>query len=87
MRKPKEKSMFILTLLLSLAMLLSACAGSNNQTDNANGNKPDGGNTSSPANQKEVVLKGYLLGEAPKGMPEVLAALNKKLKKGHQYHH
>ncbi|MFK4339841.1 MULTISPECIES: DUF3502 domain-containing protein [unclassified Paenibacillus] len=81
MRKPKKKSMFILTLLLSLAMLLSACAGSNNQTNNANGNKPDGGNTSSPDNQKEVVLKGYLLGEAPKGMPEVLAALNKKLKK------
>ncbi|MFC5467225.1 ABC transporter substrate-binding protein [Cohnella suwonensis] len=30
---------------------------------------------------KEVKLVGYLLGEAPKGMPDVLEALNAKLKK------
>ncbi|SDW14744.1 ABC transporter substrate-binding protein [Paenibacillus sp. CF384] len=33
-----------------------------------------------PDNAKEVKLVGYLLGDAPKGMPEVLAALNEKLK-------
>lgn len=34
-----------------------------------------------PGHEKEVKLIGYLLGEAPKGMPQVLQAINKKLKK------
>ncbi|QYK67496.1 ABC transporter substrate-binding protein [Paenibacillus sp. S02] len=69
MRKAKKKVMLILTTLLSLTMLLSACSSSN---DAATGPETD---------QKEVVLKGYLLGEAPKGMPDVLVKLNEKLKK------
>ncbi|KAG2893145.1 hypothetical protein PC117_g23853 [Phytophthora cactorum] len=62
-------------MLLSLTMLLSACSkGNENNSNTASNDDP-------ATNQKEVVLKGYLLGEAPKGMPEVLAALNEKLKK------
>ncbi|WP_025682131.1 ABC transporter substrate-binding protein [Paenibacillus maysiensis] len=70
MRKIKKKVMLILTTLLSLTMLLSACSSSN-----------DAATRSEPNQKEEVVLKGYLLGEAPKGMPDVLAKLNEKLKK------
>lgn len=70
MRK-KSKSLFVLTLLLSLAVLLSACGGS----------EQNKGDDSADGSQEEVVLKGYLLGEAPKGLPDVLAKLNEKLKK------
>lgn len=80
MRKAKKNAMFILTVLLSLAMLLSACSGSGNQT-NVSQDTGNGASAGQETNQKEVVLKGYLLGEAPKGMPDVLAKLNEKLKK------
>jgi putative aldouronate transport system substrate-binding protein len=74
-RNTKKNVMFILTLLLSLTMLLSACSkGNENNSKATSKDEPT-------TNPKEVVLKGYLLGEAPKGMPEVLAALNEKLKK------
>ncbi|KWX87896.1 sugar ABC transporter substrate-binding protein, partial [Paenibacillus riograndensis] len=81
MKKAKKKVMFILTMLLSVTMLLSACSGNSKQTNNAQDPGSNGAEAGSEANQKEVVLKGYLLGEAPKGMPEVLAKLNEKLKK------
>jgi putative aldouronate transport system substrate-binding protein len=74
-KKAKKNAIFILTILLSLTMLLSACSKGNENNTNTTSND------AATTNQKEVVLKGYLLGEAPKGMPEVLAALNEKLKK------
>lgn len=64
---------------LSASILLSACSSNNNEANNAQ--NAGSNETSTSANQKEVVLKGYLLGEAPKGMPEVLTQLNEKLKK------
>lgn len=70
MRKAKKNVMLLLTTLLSLTMLLSACSSSN-----------DAATRPEPNQNEEVVLKGYLLGEAPKGMPDVLAKLNEKLKK------
>ncbi|MBT2291512.1 ABC transporter substrate-binding protein [Paenibacillus albidus] len=70
----KKSAILLLTILLSLTMLLSACS-KGNENNAKTANKDEAAN-----NQKEVVLKGYLLGEAPKGMPEVLDALNKKLK-------
>ncbi|MBT2291516.1 ABC transporter substrate-binding protein [Paenibacillus albidus] len=75
MKKAKKNAIFILTILLSLTMLLSACSKGNANNENS------ANNDATASNQKEVVLKGYLLGEAPKGMPEVLTALNEKLKK------
>ncbi|WP_018885844.1 extracellular solute-binding protein [Paenibacillus massiliensis] len=75
MNNANKKVKFILTLLLSLTMLLSACSIGNENNSNTNNNDE------AVTNQKEVVLKGYLLGEAPKGMPEVLDELNKRLKK------
>lgn len=85
MRKAKKNVVFILTLLLSLSMLLAACSGSGNKANTEAESTANAGSSNAPADkaadQKEVVLKGYLLGEAPKGMPEVLAALNEKLKK------
>ena len=77
--------MLALTAMLSLTMTLSACSGNNNNADKGNTGNTGTSSTNAPAetaaNQKAVVLKGYLLGEAPKGMPEVLARLNEKLKK------
>ncbi|QUL53444.1 ABC transporter substrate-binding protein [Paenibacillus tritici] len=81
MKKAKKNVILILTILLSLTMLLSACSKGNANNENSANNAKTANNDEAATNQKEVVLKGYLLGEAPKGMPEVLAALNEKLKK------
>ncbi|MCL6601255.1 MAG: ABC transporter substrate-binding protein [Paenibacillus sp.] len=81
MKKIKKNAVFILTILLSLTMLLSACSKGNVNNENSANNTKTMNNDATGSNQKEVVLKGYLLGEAPKGMPEVLTALNEKLKK------
>lgn len=74
---------------LLLTTVLAGCGGNNNNsTQNAATNAPAGAATQAPSaesgkpdNSKEVKLSGYLLGEAPKGMPEVMEALNEKLKK------
>ncbi|MDG0791520.1 extracellular solute-binding protein [Cohnella ginsengisoli] len=86
----KKSSILLFTLLLSFVLVISACGNNNNNSapsDSPNASvsasasgaaSPD---ASKPDNSKEVKLVGYLLGEAPKGMPEVLAALNEKFKK------
>lgn len=86
MRQAKRKAASVLTLILSLTVILSACSGSNNNADRGDSGGPGASGGSAPAEtaasgQKAVVLKGYLLGEAPEGMPEVMARLNEKLKK------
>ncbi len=71
--------------LLSSALLLSACSG--NEPKESISSTPPTSETASPTagskidNSKEVKIVGYLLGDAPKGMPEVLAQVNAKLKK------
>ncbi|ACS99589.1 DUF3502 domain-containing protein [Paenibacillus sp. JDR-2] len=47
----------------------------------AEGSKETAAADSGNDHSEEVKLVGYLLGEAPKGMPDVMAALNEKLKK------
>lgn len=61
----------------------TASSNTNANTDNAGTSSTTSGDsgTAAPDHSKEVKLVGYLLGEAPKGMPEVMAALNEKLKK------
>ncbi|MFD0670983.1 extracellular solute-binding protein [Cohnella sp. GCM10027633] len=82
----RKKTAVLSTLVLS-SLLAAACG--NNNANNAASSAPAtaGGSASSTAsaaaqidNSKEVKLVGYLLGEAPKGMPEVLEAVNAKLK-------
>ncbi|MBB3108139.1 putative aldouronate transport system substrate-binding protein [Paenibacillus phyllosphaerae] len=79
----KKNSMLLLVLLFT--MLVASACGNNNNSNSPNASVSDSSNTSTstskPDNSKEVKLVGYLLGEAPKGMPDVLAALNEKLKK------
>ncbi|ULO09805.1 DUF3502 domain-containing protein [Paenibacillus sp. 19GGS1-52] len=87
MKKAKKNVASILTMILSLTLVLSACSSSNNggnKENSSNAGKETSAASAEPsaaADQKEVVLKGYLLGDAPKGMPEVLTQLNEKLKK------
>ncbi|WP_419872446.1 ABC transporter substrate-binding protein [Candidatus Pristimantibacillus sp. PTI5] len=76
----KKKMNLVIIAFVMFALVLSAC--SNNSGSNAPSASNNAGESSDAAidNSKEVKLSMYLLGEAPKGMPEVLAELNKKLK-------
>ncbi|WP_150266085.1 extracellular solute-binding protein [Paenibacillus tepidiphilus] len=83
-----RRGLSLLSGVLLLSMALTACGGNNNSGSEAT-NAPGGAATNTPAaaeesgkpdHSKEVKLVGYLLGEAPKGMPEVMAAVNEKLK-------
>ncbi|WNS44041.1 extracellular solute-binding protein [Paenibacillus sp. MMS20-IR301] len=85
----KRKGLTLLSGVLLLSMALTACGGNNN-SESAATNAPADPAAATPAateaggtpdHSKEVKLVGYLLGEAPKGMPEVMAAVNEKLKK------
>jgi ABC-type sugar transport system, periplasmic component len=80
----KKSSMLLLVLLFTM-LVASACGNNNSNQKNASVSDSAGSSTNAnstkPDNSKEVKLVGYLLGEAPKGMPDVLAALNEKLKK------
>lgn len=74
--------------ILALMLVLTACSGNNgkettNNTPASNNEATEPATTDEgkPDNAKEEKLVGYVLGEAPKGMPEVLTALNEKLKK------
>lgn len=90
----KKSAILLFTLMLSLVLVVSGCGGNNGNSSSSAGNSPDASGSSSPSasgsasaeaskpdNSKEVKLVGYLLGDAPKGLPEVLTALNEKLKK------
>ncbi|ASA26242.1 sugar ABC transporter substrate-binding protein [Paenibacillus donghaensis] len=72
------------------ALTLSGCGGNNNTNNSASetsdlaathSSASAATNADRPDNSKEVKLTGFLIGEAPKGLPEVLAAINEKLKK------
>jgi len=81
-----------LALALVLTLVLAGC--SKNEAKNTASSEPPASASASETQQasseppatpaidtsKEVKLKGYLLGDAPKGMPDVLAELNKRLK-------
>ncbi|THF83539.1 DUF3502 domain-containing protein [Cohnella fermenti] len=86
----------MLALSAVLGFSLTACSSNNNNASEASdsaGSSTPAASGSAPAasesasadtgidHSKEVKLVGYLLGEAPKGMSEVMAALNEKLKK------
>src|SRR5690606_37208593 len=89
MKSSKKGSLMILAVAI-LSMMLSACTGNNGNTSTNPTTAPPTTNVSNgtntdeeeqkPDNSEEVKLIGYLLGEAPKGMPDVMAALNEKLK-------
>jgi putative aldouronate transport system substrate-binding protein len=80
----KKKRNAAIMMLMMLALVLSACSGNKGnspaESNNAGGNQTESANNGGIDNSKEVKLKMYLLGDAPKGMPEVLAELNKKFK-------
>ncbi|MFC3800060.1 ABC transporter substrate-binding protein [Cohnella sp. GCM10012308] len=63
-------------LILSLAIIPLAACSRNGETI-----ATDGNDTNQSDHPGEVKLVGYLIGEAPKGMPAVLDAINAKLKK------
>ncbi|WP_233566623.1 ABC transporter substrate-binding protein [Cohnella endophytica] len=94
MKTIRKKMLPILTLMLVLSVILSACSKNDNKASNSPSESAKATDSASPSasesasapaddkpdNSKEVKLVGYLLGEAPKGMPDVLSALNVKLK-------
>ncbi len=65
-----------LAMVLVLTLVLAGC--SSNEADNTESTEPPA--TPAIDTSKELKLKGYLLGEAPKGMPDVLAELNNRMK-------
>lgn len=87
----RKSTISMFAIVMILVFVLAACGNNDNSNTPAatSTNNPDSTAAASPAatdagqpdHSKEVKLVGYLLGEAPKGMPDVLAALNEKLKK------
>src|SRR6185312_3111092 len=72
--KMKKKLNLAIMTLLALTLVLSACSGGNGNTPAAtNGTPSETGDNGGIDNSKEVSLKMYLLGDAPKGMPAVRA--------------
>ncbi|WP_337103383.1 ABC transporter substrate-binding protein [Paenibacillus sp. YIM B09110] len=68
-------------LLAAIIIVLSTClSGCSSHNDSQQHNMNESAITDNN-NEKEVKLVGYLIGEAPAGMPEVLKALNVKLKR------
>ncbi|CAM3275168.1 DUF3502 domain-containing protein [Paenibacillus lupini] len=95
--KRNTKSLFtMLALIAMIALLITACSNNNNNNSNtaassnastepsaspsADSTEPTATDTGND-HSEEIKLVGYLLGEAPKGMPDVMTALNEKLKK------
>ncbi|MFC3800063.1 extracellular solute-binding protein [Cohnella sp. GCM10012308] len=97
MKLKKKRVWSMLALSTVLGFSLTACGNNNNASEASgsststskateSASAPAGTESAAPSNpgidhSKEVKLVGYLLGAAPKGMPEVMAALNEKLKK------
>lgn len=87
----KRISLLSASLALTTTMALAGCSSDNNGGNGKNAEANNGGTATNAAEQtaapsgidhsKEVKIVGYLLGEAPKGMPEVMEAINAKLKK------
>ncbi|WP_040950344.1 extracellular solute-binding protein [Gorillibacterium massiliense] len=69
-RKRNLQGALLLAFLALFAFGLSACTSTGKDA------KVD-----LPGHEKEVKIVGYLIGEAPKGMPQVMEAINAKLKK------
>jgi len=95
MIRMKKGMGFAIVLALVIATALTGCSRNNNE-ESAGGSSPlpsatasgAAAETASPTasesaidTSKEVNLKGYLLGNAPKGLPDVMAELNSRLKK------
>lgn len=81
----KNKFSYVVTMLLLFSLVMVACGGNNgnNEAAESNGssaNPTSGASSDGIDNSKEVKLSMYLLGDAPKGMPEVLEQVNTKLK-------
>lgn len=76
MNEMKRNVRVVISLMILITLVIAGCSSK----DGGEGAHGDGA-TEPGNNTKEVKLYGYLLGDAPKGMPDVLAALNEKLKK------
>lgn len=73
MKMVRNSIWLFLALILIISACLTGCAKNGDSSlPNTNGDF---------GSEKEVKLVGYLIGEAPKGMPDVLEALNSKLKR------
>ncbi|CAN7667883.1 ABC transporter substrate-binding protein [Paenibacillus sp. LjRoot153] len=85
MGKIRKSMVVTLATVLSVGTLLAGCSSSKNEASpspvSSSGASPAASASAKVDNSKEVKLVTYLLGDAPKGMPEVLKALNEKLKK------
>lgn len=89
----KKRVGYVTLLALLLTALTAGCSKNDDPQSASKSASPQGASAASTATStasasdpaidtsKEVNLKGYLLGEAPKGMPEVMTELNARLKK------
>ncbi|CAJ0570998.1 unnamed protein product, partial [Mesorhabditis spiculigera] len=71
----KRNVRVVISLMILITLVIAGCSSKDEVREPWRWSYWPGNNT------KEVKLYGYLLGDAPKGMPDVLAALNEKLKK------
>lgn len=81
---------FLAVVVLLFSVILAGCGSNKDKTEttaspvaaSTESTKP-GAESTVPAidTSKELNLKGYLIGEAPKGMPDVMTELNTRLKK------
>ncbi|WP_229263818.1 ABC transporter substrate-binding protein [Cohnella cholangitidis] len=81
----RNKFSYAVAMLLLFSLVLAACGGNNgnNEAAESNGssaNPTAGASSDGIDNSKEVKLSMYLLGDAPKGMPEVMEQVNIKMK-------
>ncbi|WP_227013937.1 DUF3502 domain-containing protein [Paenibacillus psychroresistens] len=81
MKRRLWKGLLIVMLVVVLAFLLVSCFKSNEPIADLERDKSPAASLFTGDHSKEVKLVGYLLGDEPKGMPDVLDALNVKLKK------
>lgn len=88
----KKPFFTLISTVLAAGMVMTGCSGNNNAGNNSNNQTKEnnvqatataGTNAGGETNvdiSKPVKLTGYLLGEAPAGMSDVVKELNKKLK-------
>ncbi len=92
MKSMRKTAISVMMLVLAVTLVLSGCSSKNDEPSPAASSSsasPSAVESASPSasdpnaidTSEEVRLVGYLLGEAPKGMPAVVDELNKRLKK------
>lgn len=83
MKSARMVMLIAIALALASLLILPACWSNHsaNEVEKTSLTEAAAGKVGKPDHSKEVEIVGYLLGEAPKGLPEVLDAINAKLKK------